>query len=159
MTVQRLDRDDSLPDQRPAVLPSMATSRASTSRSKSSCAEGTASAADSWPLNGLTTAQTERGDPMDARRDHITPLLTNGIARECGESSQASRSRGVLNTQPRFSELSPPQGASQLAPRQEDHYTGASRKRKWSQLQDPSTATNGLDSVVGIESGSDGLVR
>lgn len=159
MTVQRLDRDDSLPDLQPTVLPSMATSRASTSRSKSSCVEATASAVDSWPLNGLTTAQAERDDPTDARRDYIAPLLSNDIARKCGESSQASVSRGVLNTQPRLSDLSPSQGASQLAPRQEDHHTGASRKRKWSQLQDPSTAANGLDSVVGIESGSDGLIR
>ena len=140
------------------MVPPVATSRASALQIKSSCAEATASAVDSWPLNDLTTAQEVSDDPTDDRRDQIIPLLTNANTREYEESSQPSVSRGILNTQPRLSDLSPCQGISQLAPRQEDHRTGASRKRKLSQLRDPSTATSGLDSVVGIDSGSDALV-
>ena len=110
-------------------------------------------------MNGLTAALAASDDPTDNCRDQTTPLLTDNLTREWEESSQASISRGVLNTQPRLSNLSPSLDAPQLAPRQAGHRIGASRKRTWSQPQDPSTATNGLDSVVGVESSTDGLVR
>ena len=153
-----LFQQGSLLNQRPAVVPPVAASRASAPQIKSSCAEATPSAVDSWPLNGLTTAQAASDDPTDDRSDQIIRLSTNDNTRECEESPHPSVSRGISNTQPRLSDPSPSQGTSQLAPRQEDHRTGAPRKRKRSQFQDPSTATNGLDSVVGIDAGSDVLV-
>lgn len=148
-------QQDNLPHQRPAVLSPVATSRTSTTQSKSGCTDSAAQAVDLWPLNGPATSQAVSDNPTNDCGDHIVPLLTDETPRECGGTSRASTSRGVSSTQTRLYDLLPSRETSQSAPRQESQPTGPSRKRKRSQLQDLLTATNGLDPVVGSDSGSD----
>ena len=147
------------------ILSSVALSVAAALQNESRTAGATAPAVGLGSLNGPTTAQALSDDPLTEKwnfelsRDHIVSVLTKDVPRECERSSQASTSRGVLNTQTRLSDLPPSQDAPQLAPRQENRWVGPSRKRKRDQLQGPSTATTGLDTLVSGRYDPDILVR